>query len=110
MSKTSAFVRQKIPILLKLDQLQAKMTTFPPLLYNQIKKAIIAAGSKQPEGPFSKDLIQNSRLFLTNYYYFVIQSGLKPQRYWLCYLSNMDRAHCHPCCLFSDKNVSPGTS
>ena len=67
------------------------------IVNSEIKKAIIPTGPKQPEGPFSKDRLQSSRLFLTNYYHYVTQSGLKLQRYWLCYSSSMDRVYCQPC-------------
>ena len=36
-----------------------------------MKKEIIAAGPKQPEGPFPKDPFQSGRLFSTNYYYYL---------------------------------------
>ena len=93
--------------------MQAKMTTFsvPTIIVNlEIKKAINAVGFKQPEEPFSKDPLQSGCLFSTNYYHYVTQSGLKPQKYWLCYSSNMDCVYCQPCWLFSDQNVSPETS
>ena len=128
MSKTSLFVRQNLlPNLLALkfsnstnekncdttkDRSDAsKNDDFSTIIVNsEIKKAIIAAGPKQPEGPFPKDPLQSGRLFSTNYYHYRTQSGLKLQRYWLCYSSNMDRVYCQPCWLFSHKNVSPGTS
>ena len=67
------------------DRLDAsKNDDFPIIIVNsEIKKAIIAAGPKQPKGPFPKDPLQSGRLFLTNYYHYVTQSGLKLQRYWL---------------------------
>ena len=60
----------------------SKNDDFPTIIVNlEIKKAIIAAGPKQPEGPFSKDPLQARRLFSTNYYHYVTQSGLKLRRY-----------------------------
>ena len=47
------------------------------IVNSEIKKAIIAASPKQPEGPFPKDLLQSSHLFSTNYYHYVTQLGLK---------------------------------
>ena len=89
----------------------SKNDDFSTLIVNsEINKENIAAGPKQPKGPFPKDLLQSGRLFSTNYYHYVAQSGLKLQRYWLCYSSSMDRVYCHPCWLFSHENVSPGTS
>ena len=89
----------------------SKNDDFPTIIVNsEIKKSIIAAGPKQPEGTFPKDPLQSGRSFSTNYYNSVTQSSLKLQRYWLCYSSNMDRLYCQPCCLFSHENVSPGTS
>ena len=89
----------------------SKNDDFPTIIVNsEIKKAIIAAGPKQPEGPFPKDPLQSGRLFSTNYYHYVTQSGLKLRRYWSCYSSSMDRLYCQPCWLFSHENVSPGTS
>uniref|UniRef100_H2XJG8 TTF-type domain-containing protein n=1 Tax=Ciona intestinalis TaxID=7719 RepID=H2XJG8_CIOIN len=70
-----------------------------------IKKTIIAAGPKQPKGPFPKDPLKNGRSFSTNYYYYVTQSGLKLRRYWLCYSPNMDRVYCQPCYSFSLQNL-----
>ena len=84
---------------------------FSTIIVNtEIKKTSIAAGPKQPEGPFPKDSLQSGRLFSTNYYHYVTQSGLKLRRYWLCYSSSMDRVYCEPCWIFSHENVSPGTS
>ena len=51
------------------------------IVKSKIKKEIIAAGPKQPEGPFHKDPLQSSSLFLTNYYHFVTQSDQKLRRY-----------------------------
>ena len=100
----------KNPILLKIDQMQARRFSY--IIVNlEIKKAIrIAAGPKQPEGPFPKDPLQSGCLFSTNYYQYVTQSGQKLRRYWLCYSSSMDRVHCQPCLLFFHKNVSRETS
>ena len=39
---------------------------------SEIKKAIIAAGPKQPEGPFPKDPLQTSRSISTNYYHYTV--------------------------------------
>ena len=47
------------------------------IVNSEIKKAIIATSPKQPERPFPKDPLQSSRLFSTNYYHYVTQSGLK---------------------------------
>ena len=80
------------------------------IVNSEIKKAIIAEGPKQPDGSFPKDPLESGRLFSTNYYHYVTQSSLKLQRYWLCYLSNMDRVYCQSGWLFSHENVSPGTS
>ena len=56
----------------------SKNDDFPSFIINsEIKKAIIAAGPKQPKGPFPKDPPQSGRSFLTNYYHLVIQSGPK---------------------------------
>ena len=64
----------------------SKNDDFPTIIVNsEIKKAIIAAGLKQLEGPFPKNPLQSRCLFSTNYYYFVTQSGLRLRRYWLCY-------------------------
>ena len=82
--------------------MQAKNDNFSIIIVNlEIKKVIIAAGSKQPEGLFPKDPLQSGRLFSTNYYHYVIKSGLKLQRYCLCYSSSMDRVYRQPCWLFS---------
>ena len=80
------------------------------IVNSEIKKAIITAGPKQPEGPFTKDPLQSGCSFSTNYYHYVTQSGVELRRYWLCYSSSMDRVYCQPCWLFSHENVSPGTS
>ena len=89
----------------------SKNDDFSTIIVNsEIKKAIIAAGPKQPEGPFPKNPLQSDRLFSTNYYHYVTQSGLKLRRYWLCYSSSIDCAYCQPCWLFSRENFSPGTS
>ena len=64
----------------------SKNDDLPTIIVNsKIKKAIIAAGLKQPKGPFPKDPLQSGPLFSTNYCHYVTQSGLKLQRYWLCY-------------------------
>ena len=56
----------------------SKNDDFPTIIVNsEINKAIIAAGPKQPEGPFPKDLLQSSPIFSTNYYHYVTQSSLK---------------------------------
>ena len=101
---------KKILMLLKIDA--SKNDDFPTSIVNsEIKKAIIAAGPKQPEGSFPKNLLQSGRLFSTNYYHYVTQSGLKLRRYWLFIkTSTMDRIYCQPCLLFSHENASPGTS
>ena len=89
----------------------SKNDNFSTVIANsEIKKAIIATGPKKREGSFPKDLLQSGRSFSTNYYHFETQSGLKLQRYCLCYLSSMDRVYFQPCWLFSHENVSPGTS
>ena len=55
-----------------------KNDNFPTIIVNsEIKKAIIAADPKQPEGPFPKDPLQSGLLFSTNYYHYVTQSGIK---------------------------------
>ena len=77
---------------------------------SEIKRAINAAGPKQPEGPFPKHPFQNHHSFSTNYYHFEIQSGLKLRKYCFFYLSSMDRVYCQLCWLFSHENVSPETS
>ena len=42
----------------------SKNDDFPTIIVNsEIKKAIIAAGLKQPKGPFPKDPLQSGRLF-----------------------------------------------
>ena len=63
----------KIPIPLKIDQMQAKMTNFSTIIVNlDVKKAIIAAGPKQAKGPFPKNLLELGilvlKLTLTHYY------------------------------------------
>ena len=56
----------------------SKNDDFPTIIVNsEIKKAIIAAGPKQPKRPFPKDPLQSGRSFSTNYYHFVSLSGLK---------------------------------
>ena len=118
MSKTSTFVRQNLlPRLVDVNNFNnstneensdatkdrsdaSKNDNFPTIIVKpEIKKAIIAAGPKQPKGPFPKDPFQSGRLFSTNYNHYVTQSGLKLPRYWLCYLSSMDRVYCQcqPC-------------
>ena len=53
----------------------SKNDDIPTIFVNsEIKKEIIAAGSKQPKGPFPKDLLKSGRSFSTNYYHFVTQS------------------------------------
>ena len=80
----------------------SKNDVFPTIVLNsEIKKAIIAAGSKQPEGLFPKDSLHSGGSFSTNYYHFVTQSGLKVQRYWLCYSSSIYRVYSQPSWLFS---------
>ena len=65
----------------------SKNDDFPNIIVNsKIKKATIAAGPKQSEAPLPKVPLQSGGSFSTNYYHFVTQSGLKLQRYWLCYL------------------------
>ena len=55
----------------------SKNDDFPTIIVNSnIKKAIIAAGPKQPEGPFPKDSLQSGCLFSTTYYHYVTQSSL----------------------------------
>ena len=89
----------------------SKNDDFPIIIVNSVvKKAIIAAGPKQPKEPFPKDPLQSGRLLLTNYYHYVTQSGLKPRTYWLCYTSSMDCVYCQLCWLFSHGSVSLGTS
>ena len=46
---------------------------FTIIVNSEIKKAIIAAGPKQPEESFLKDPLQSGCSFSTNYYHFVIQ-------------------------------------
>ena len=76
----------------------SKNDDFPTIILNsKIKKAIIAAGFKQSKGSFSKDPLQSGHLFSTNYYHYVTLSCPKLRRYWLCYLSSMDRVYCQPC-------------
>ena len=73
----------------------SKNDDFPTIIVNsEIRKALIAAGPKQSEGPFPKDPLQSGRSFLTNYYHSETQSSLKLQKYWLCYSSSMDRVYC----------------
>ena len=90
---------KKILILPTKDRSDAsKNDDFPTIIVNsEIKKAIIAAGPKQPEGPFPEEWLQSGRLFSTNYYHYVTQSRSKLQRYWLCYSSSMDHVYCQSC-------------
>ena len=87
---------------------------FPTTITNpEIKRAIIAAGPTQPEGPFPKDSPQTGRSFSNFYYSFISLSGVTLRRFWLCYSRSIDRIYCQPCWLFSCKNASPsrpGTS
>ena len=63
----------------------SKNDDFPTFNVNsEIKKVIIAAGPKQPEGPYPKDPLQSGRLFSRNYYQYLTPSGLKLRRFWLC--------------------------
>ena len=76
----------------------SKNNNFPTIIVNlEIKKAIVAAGAEQLKGSFPKDPLLSGRLFSTNYYHYVEQSGLKLRRYWLCYSSSMDLIYCQPC-------------
>ena len=87
----------------------SKNGDFPTIVVNsEIKKVIIAAGAKQPEEPFPKDPLQSGRSFSTNYCHFVTIRSKSTKV--LCYSSSMDRVYCQPCWLFSQENVSPGTS
>ena len=57
-----------------------KNDDFPTIIVNsEIKKAVIAAGPKQPKELFPKNLLQSSCSFSINYYHFVTQSGVKLQ-------------------------------
>ena len=87
---------------------------FPTTITNpEIKRAIIAAGPTQPEGPFPKHPLQTGRSFSNSYYNFITRSGVTLRRFWLCYSRSIDRVYCQPCWLFSSKNAPPsrpGTS
>ena len=87
---------------------------FPTTITNpEIKRAIIAAGPTQPEGPFPKDSPQTGRSFSNSCHSFITQSGVILRRFWLCCSRSIDRVYCQPCWLFSCKNASPsrpGTS
>ena len=87
---------------------------FPTTITNlEIKRAIIAAGPTQPEGPFSKDSPQTGRSFSNSYYSFITQSGVTLRRFWLCYSRSINRVFYQLCWLFSCKNAPPsrpGTS
>ena len=59
---------------------------FPTTITNpEIKRAIIAAGPTQPEGPFPKDSPQTGCSFSNSYYSFITLSGVTLRRFWLCY-------------------------
>ena len=59
---------------------------FPTAITNsEIKRAIIATGPTQPEGPFPKDSPQTGRSFSNSYYSIITQSGVTLRRFWLCY-------------------------
>ena len=50
----------------------SKINDFSTIIVNSvIKKAITAAGPKQPEGPFPKETFQNDHSFSTDNYHFV---------------------------------------
>ena len=87
---------------------------FPTTITNRkIKRAIIATGPTQPEGPFLKDSPHTGRSFSNFYYSFRTQSGVTLRRFWLCYSRSIDRVYCQPCWLFSCRNAPPsrpGTS
>ena len=87
---------------------------FPTTITNpEIKRAIIAAGPTQLEGPFPKDLPQTGRSFSNSYYSFITQSGVTLRRFWLCDSRSINRVYCQPCWLFSCKTAPqsrPGTS
>ena len=51
---------------------------------------IILSGPVQPCGPFPKDELQNGHSFSEAYYHFIAKSGLKIDRYWLCYSEEND--------------------
>ena len=71
---------------------------FPTTITNpEIKRAIIAAGPTQPEGPFPKDPPRTSRSFSNSYYSFITQSGVTLRRFLLCYSRSIDRVYCQPC-------------
>ena len=58
---------------------------FPTTITNpEIKRAIIAAGPTQREGPFPKDSSQTGRSFSNSCYSFITQSGVTLRRFWLC--------------------------
>ena len=81
---------------------------FPTTITNpEIKRAIIAAGPTQPEGPFPKDSPQTGRSFSNSSYTFITLSGVTLRRFWLCYSRSIDGVYCQPCWLFSCKNAPP---
>ena len=77
----------------------------------RIKMEIILSGPVHPCGPFPKDELQNGRSFLEAYYHFIAKSGLKIDRYWLCYSEENDSVYCQPCWLFpSQGSIGPDGS
>ena len=64
----------------------SKNDDFPTIIVNsEIKKAIIAAGTKQPEGPCPKDPLQSACLFSKNYCHYVTQSSQLQKNCYVIY-------------------------
>ncbi|XP_051168609.1 zinc finger MYM-type protein 1-like [Leptopilina boulardi] len=80
---------------------------FPDVITDKkIKLAIILSGPNQPPGPFPRDENQENRSFSNGYYFTIAKSGLKLNRNWLCYSSELDCVYCQPCWLFPQEAVA----
>lgn len=71
---------------------------FGVTLSNQEKRFIIDNEPCRPLGPFPKDI--NNRSFSSFYYSELSKSGIKTERWWLCYSMKLNECYCQPCWLF----------
>lgn len=72
-------------------------------LSDQEKRFIVDNKPCRPSGPFPKD--KNNRSFSSFYYAETSKSGIKTERWWLCYSLKLDVGYCQPCWLFSKSQI-----
>lgn len=75
---------------------------------SNIKRSILAYGPCRPNIAFPSSAHEdgNTYKFSSYFYSMTLKSGIKVQRFWLCYSVGLNVAYCETCWLFANRQYS----